>query len=83
MLNSNDMLAKAIRWNPQRFAGFAALALQGPEGAAAELDRYATKLGVVGAMIDGTIDGQVRLRPTMLHLCGPRLEREAKEYKEV
>jgi predicted TIM-barrel fold metal-dependent hydrolase len=56
--NSNDMLAEAIRRNPQRFAGFAALALQDPEGAAAELDRCVTKLGFVGAMIDGTIDGQ-------------------------
>ena len=55
---SNDMLAKAVHRHARRYAGFAALALQDPEGAAAELERCVTELGFVGAMIDGTIDGQ-------------------------
>jgi len=56
--DANDLLAETIRRHPQRYAGFAALALEDPEGAAAELERCVTKLGLVGAMIDGTIDGQ-------------------------
>lgn len=56
--SSNDMLAEAIRRNPLRYAGFAALALQDPQAAATELERCVNRLGFVGAMIDGTIDGQ-------------------------
>ena len=56
--SSNDQLAEAVRRYPRRYAGFASLALEDPEGAAAELERCVTKLGLVGAMIDGTIDGQ-------------------------
>ncbi len=55
--DSNDMLAETVRRNPRRYGGFAALALGDPEGAASELERCVTKLGLVGAMIDGTIDG--------------------------
>ncbi len=55
---SNDVLAQAIRRHPTRFAGFAALALGDPQGAAAELERCVTTLGLVGAMVDGTVDGQ-------------------------
>ena len=56
--DANDTLAEAVRRNPGRFAGFAALAPVDPESAAAELERCVTRLGFVGAMIDGTIDGQ-------------------------
>jgi predicted TIM-barrel fold metal-dependent hydrolase len=56
--SSNDKLADAVHRHPRRYAGFAALALEDPEGAAGELERCVTKLGLVGAMIDGTIDGQ-------------------------
>ena len=56
--SSNDMLAEVVRRNPRRYAGFAALAPGDPEGAAVELERCVTKLGLLGAMIDGTIDGQ-------------------------
>jgi Amidohydrolase len=55
--DSNDLLAEAIRRHPKRYAGFAALALQDPERAAAELERCVDKLGFVGAMVDGTVDG--------------------------
>ncbi len=53
----NDELADAVRAHPGRFAGFAALALKDPKQAAAELERCVTKLGFVGALIDGTTDG--------------------------
>lgn len=55
---ANDSLAEAIRRHPRRYAGFAALAMQDPEAAAGELERCVTRLGFVGAMIDGTIDGR-------------------------
>ena len=56
--DANDMLAEAIRSPPMRYAGFATLAMHHPESAAAELDRCVTQLGLVGAMIAGTIDGR-------------------------
>ena len=56
--DANNALGEAIRRHPQRFAGFAALSLRDPDGAAVELERCVTRLGFVGAMIDGTIDGQ-------------------------
>ena len=54
----NDVLAAAVQAHPDRFAGFAYLALQEPEGAAAELERCVTRLGFKGAMVSGTINGR-------------------------
>ncbi|MGD0857351.1 MAG: amidohydrolase family protein, partial [Dehalococcoidia bacterium] len=54
----NDALAAAVRTHPDRFAGFAFVALQDPEGAAAELERCVTRLGFKGAMVSGTINGR-------------------------
>jgi hypothetical protein len=56
--DANDFLAESTHLHPQRYAGFAALALEDPEGSAIEMERCVTKLGFVGAMIDGTIGGQ-------------------------
>ncbi len=53
----NDELAAAVKANPTRFGGFAALALKDPENAAKEFERCVTKLGFVGALIDGTTEG--------------------------
>ncbi|HEY3425687.1 MAG TPA: amidohydrolase family protein [Negativicutes bacterium] len=53
----NDSLAEAVQAHPDRFAGFALLALQDPENAAAELERCVTRLGFRGVMISGTING--------------------------
>jgi predicted TIM-barrel fold metal-dependent hydrolase len=53
----NDELAAAVKANPERLGGFAALALKEPENAAKEFERCVTKLGFVGALIDGTTDG--------------------------
>jgi predicted TIM-barrel fold metal-dependent hydrolase len=54
----NDALAEAVKAHPDRFAGFAHLALQEPDGAAAELKRCVTRLGFKGVMVSGTIDGR-------------------------
>ena len=53
----NDYLAgEVIAAHPTRFAGFASVALQDPAGAAKELERAVTRLGLVGAMINGYTD---------------------------
>ena len=54
----NDELAEAVKAQPKRLAGFAVLDLKDPDAAAAELERCITKLGFVGAMLDGTTDGK-------------------------
>jgi len=54
----NDHLAHAIARHPDRFAGFAALPLQSPDAAAAELARAVQDLGFVGAMVHGTTEGR-------------------------
>jgi hypothetical protein len=55
--DANDQLAAAVRARPDRFAGFAALAMQQPEKAAAEFERAVRQLGFKGAMIHGTVNG--------------------------
>ena len=50
---ANDLLAEHIRKHPDRFSGFAALAMQDPEGAALELERCIKQLGFVGALVNG------------------------------
>jgi predicted TIM-barrel fold metal-dependent hydrolase len=52
----NDELAAAVKANPTRLGGFAAVALKDPDAAARELERCVTKLGFVGALVDGTVD---------------------------
>ncbi len=50
---SNDYLAEQVAKNPGRFQGFAALPMQDPEAAAAELTRAVRDLGFHGAMVNG------------------------------
>ena len=50
---ANDALAAAVARNPTRFAAFAALPMQDPEGAAAELTRAVKTLGFKGALVNG------------------------------
>ncbi|MGH6728452.1 MAG: amidohydrolase family protein [Pseudolabrys sp.] len=50
---ANDMLAGEVRKRPDRFAGFAALPMQDPEAATAELTRCVKELGMVGALVNG------------------------------
>jgi gamma-resorcylate decarboxylase len=50
---ANDALASEVRKRPNRFASFAALPMQDPEAAAAELTRCVKELGMVGALVNG------------------------------
>jgi uncharacterized protein len=48
---ANDEVTAAVRAHPDRFRAFATLPLSDPQAAAAELERCATQLGHVGAMV--------------------------------
>lgn len=50
---ANELLAEQVEKRPDRYAGFAAVALQEPEAAAQELRRCVRELGFVGAMVNG------------------------------
>jgi gamma-resorcylate decarboxylase len=50
---ANDKLAEECARRPDRFRAFAALPLQDPDAAAAELNRCVTDLGFVGALVNG------------------------------
>jgi predicted TIM-barrel fold metal-dependent hydrolase len=52
---ANDLLAKAVRAHPDRFAGFATLPTADPAAAADELERAVTELGFVGAIVHSTL----------------------------
>jgi len=54
----NDRLADAVRKQPSRFAGFAALPTAAPDTAAAELERTVRNCGFKGAMINGHVRGR-------------------------
>lgn len=56
--SSNDQLAEAIRYHPNRLAGLAAAAPQDPKVAAKELERAVTKLGLKGLIINSHINGE-------------------------
>jgi 2,3-dihydroxybenzoate decarboxylase len=53
----NDYLAEKIAGRPDRYAGFAHLALQDPAAAADELERCVRDLGFKGALINGQTNG--------------------------
>jgi 2,3-dihydroxybenzoate decarboxylase len=55
---ANDFLAAEIRRRPDRYSGFAHLAMQDPHAAAAELERCVRELGFCGAMINGHTNGR-------------------------
>ena len=57
-VEANDTLAAAVRKHPTRFAGFAHLPTTDPAASAAELERCVTRLGFVGALINGLTDDQ-------------------------
>ena len=50
---ANDVLADHIAKRPARFAAFAALPMQDPDAAIAELKRCVNDLGFVGALVNG------------------------------
>jgi 2,3-dihydroxybenzoate decarboxylase len=55
---SNDFLAKEVQKRPDRYSGFAHLAMQDPKAAADELERCMRDLKFLGAMIDGHTNGK-------------------------
>jgi 2,3-dihydroxybenzoate decarboxylase len=55
---ANDDLAETVRGKPDRLGGFATLATQDPDAAAAELHRAVSDLGLVGALINGHCQGR-------------------------
>ncbi|MFI0406688.1 amidohydrolase family protein [Actinomadura sp. 3N508] len=55
---ANDFLAATIAAHPTRFAGLAALPLQAPAAACAELDRAIGELGLNGALVNGHTFGR-------------------------
>ena len=66
---SNDILAEAIARHPGRFAGFAALPMQDPAAAAAELTRTVRELGFKGALVNGF--SQVGTEETVIYYDDP------------
>jgi 2,3-dihydroxybenzoate decarboxylase len=50
---ANDHVANEVRKRPSRFAAFAALPMQDPDAAIAELTRCIKELGMVGALVNG------------------------------
>lgn len=54
---ANDWLAeKFIARHPRRFGGFAAVALQDPQAAAAEAERAVEELGFLGVLVNGYVN---------------------------
>lgn len=54
---ANDALAREVAKRPDRYAGFAHLAMQDPRGAADELERCVRQLGFCGAMVNHHTNG--------------------------
>jgi 2,3-dihydroxybenzoate decarboxylase len=54
---ANDALGDVVRNRPDRYGGFAHLAMQDPSAAADELERCVRDLGFSGAMINGHTNG--------------------------
>jgi 2,3-dihydroxybenzoate decarboxylase len=69
---SNDVLAEAITKRPDRFAGFAALPMQDPDAAAAELTRAVKQLGFKGSLVNGF--SQVGQAETVAYYDHPKYE---------
>jgi 2,3-dihydroxybenzoate decarboxylase len=55
---NNDFLAERVARRPDRYGGFAHLAMHQPELAARELERAVTELGFKGALINGHTCGR-------------------------
>ena len=54
----NEKIAAAVAARPDRFVGMATVALQHPDLAADQLDQAVRKLGLRGAAIGGSVEGQ-------------------------
>ena len=62
---ANDFLARQIEARPDRYSGFAHLAMQDPRAAATELERCIRELKFCGAMINGHTNGQYLDHPAL------------------
>jgi 2,3-dihydroxybenzoate decarboxylase len=62
---ANEFLAKQVQKRPDRYSGFAHLALQDPGAAADELERCVRDLGFCGAMINGHSNGLYLDHPSL------------------
>ncbi len=62
---ANDFLAREISKRPDRYSGFAHLAMQDPRAAADELERCVRELNFCGAMINGHTNGQYLDHPSL------------------
>jgi 2,3-dihydroxybenzoate decarboxylase len=62
---ANDFLAGEIERRPDRYSGFAHLAMQDPGAAADELERSMRELKFCGAMINGHTNGQYLDHPSL------------------
>lgn len=66
----NDYAAEQVAHRPDRFASFAALPMQDPEAATAELHRAVGELGLKGALVNGF--SQIGDRDTAVYLDDAR-----------
>src|SRR5476651_1393010 len=62
---SNDFLAREVQKRPDRYSGFAHLAMQDPKAAADELERCVRQLKFCGAMINGHTNGKYLDHPSL------------------
>lgn len=62
---ANDFLAEVIAKKPDRYSGFAHLAMQDAKAAADELERCMRELKFCGAMINGHTNGQYLDHPSL------------------
>lgn len=62
----NDEVHQMTMDYPDRFKGFATLPMQDPKTAIEELDRAVHQLGLVGAMLDDTVNGKTYDAPEFL-----------------
>jgi 2,3-dihydroxybenzoate decarboxylase len=62
---ANDFLAREIAKRPDRYSGFAHLAMQDARAAGDELERCMRDLKLCGAMIDGHTNGQYLDHPSL------------------
>jgi 2,3-dihydroxybenzoate decarboxylase len=61
----NDLLAREVQKRPDRYSGFAHLAMQDAKAAADELERCMRDFGFPGAMINGHTNGQYLDHPSL------------------
>ncbi len=78
--STNEKLAKAVRANPERLAGLATIAPQDPTGAAQELRRAVTQLGMKGALINSHTKGEFLDEPKFWEIFDAAQELDVPVY---